>query len=116
MLEKEKFYKKIIFFVKFFLIYFFFTNISYSDIKENIIKKISETDTLSFTFKQRISEKEEIGNCIIKYPLMMKCDYQNKKQKSIISNGKTVAIIKKKYKKIYLYPLKITPLFIILEK
>jgi outer membrane lipoprotein-sorting protein len=116
MLEKEKFYKKIIFFVKFFLIYFFFTNISYSDIKENIIKKISETSTLSFTFKQRIAEKEEIGNCIIKYPLMMKCDYQNKKQKSIISNGKTVAIIKKKYKKIYLYPLKITPLFIILEK
>ena len=46
----------------------------------------------------------------------MKCIYQNNKQKSVISNGKTVAIIKKKYKKIYYYPLKTTPLFIILDK
>ena len=46
----------------------------------------------------------------------MKCDYENSKQKSIISNGKTVAVIKKKYKKIYYYPIKSTPLFIILKK
>ena len=46
----------------------------------------------------------------------MKCNYQNLKQKTIISNGKTVAIIKKKYKKIYYYPIKITPLFFILKK
>ena len=46
----------------------------------------------------------------------MKCNYQNLKQKSIISNGRTFAIIKKKYKKIYYYPLKSTPLFAILKK
>ena len=46
----------------------------------------------------------------------MKCIYQNLKQKSVISNGKTVAIIKKKYKKIYYYPIRTTPLFIILKK
>ena len=46
----------------------------------------------------------------------MKCNYQNLKQKTIISNGKTVAIIKKKYKKIYYYPIKATPLFFILKK
>tara|TARA_B100000029_G_scaffold367170_1_gene360620 strand:- start:458 stop:844 length:387 start_codon:yes stop_codon:yes gene_type:complete len=46
----------------------------------------------------------------------MKCNYQNKKQKSVISNGKTVAIVKKNYKKIYYYPIKSTPLFIILDK
>ena len=46
----------------------------------------------------------------------MKCNYQNLKQKTIISNGKTLAVIKKKYKKIYLYPLKSTPLFFILKK
>ena len=46
----------------------------------------------------------------------MKCNYKNLKQKTIISNGKTVAIIKKKYKKIYYYPIKATPLFIILQK
>tara|TARA_B100001123_G_C14435235_1_gene680343 strand:- start:122 stop:508 length:387 start_codon:yes stop_codon:yes gene_type:complete len=46
----------------------------------------------------------------------MKCIYKNSKQKTIISNGKTVAIIKKKYKKIYYYPIKSTPLFFILKK
>ena len=46
----------------------------------------------------------------------MKCIYQNSKQKSVISNGRTVAIIKKKYKKIYYYPIKATPLFTILKK
>ena len=46
----------------------------------------------------------------------MKCDYKNVKQKTIISNGKSVAIIKKKNKKVYRYPIKSTPLFIILKK
>tara|TARA_Y100000590_G_scaffold417462_1_gene517230 strand:- start:276 stop:662 length:387 start_codon:yes stop_codon:yes gene_type:complete len=46
----------------------------------------------------------------------MKCNYKNEKQKIIIANGKTVAIIKKKYKKIYYYPIKSTPLFFILDK
>ena len=46
----------------------------------------------------------------------MKCNYQNLKQKIIISNGKTVAIIKKKYKKIYYYPIQTTPLFFVLKK
>jgi len=46
----------------------------------------------------------------------MKCNYQNEKKKILISNGRTVAIIKKKYKKIYYYPIKKTPLFIILNK
>ena len=46
----------------------------------------------------------------------MKCNYQNLKQKIIISNGKKISIIKKKYKKIYSYPIKLTPLFFILKK
>ncbi len=72
--------------------------------------------TLSFNFEQKIAENKEEGKCIIKYPLLMRCDYQNIKQKIIISNGKSVAVIKKKYKKIYLYPIKKTPLFTILKK
>ena len=46
----------------------------------------------------------------------MKCNYQNLKQKTIISNGKKVSVIKRKYKKIYSYPIKSTPLFFILKK
>jgi len=80
------------------------------------MNKITAIKTLSFNFKQKIAEKEEVGSCVIKYPLLMKCDYENFKQKSVISNGKSVVIIKKKYKKIYYYPIRTTPLFIILKK
>ncbi len=83
----------------------------------NLIKKNKPTkidsNVIEFEF---IDEKEEIGNCFLKYPLLIKCNYKNLKQKSIISNGKTVAIIKKKYKKIYYYPIKATPFFVILQK
>ena len=121
MLAKEKscrlnLVNKIIFFLKTFIIYLLFINISSANLQEKLINKITTTKTLSFNFNQKIAEKEEIGNCVIKYPLLMKCNYQNLKQKSIISNGKTVAVIKKKYKKIYYYPIKATPLFFILDK
>ena len=108
--------KKLFFILNIFFIYFFCTSASIADLQKKIINKLTGTKTLSFNFEQKISGKEEVGNCFIKYPLLMKCNYKNLKQKTIISNGKTVAIIKKKYKKIYLYPLKSTPLFFILKK
>ena len=108
--------KKIIFLFQIFVIYFLSINISFADLQTNLINKITATKTLSFNFKQKIAEKEEVGRCVIKYPLLMKCDYENFKQKSIISNGKTVAVIKKKYKKIYYYPIRTTLLFTILQK
>jgi len=108
--------KKIIFLFQIIFIYIIFISISFADLQKNLINKITATKTLSFNFKQKIAEKVEFGNCYIKYPLLMKCIYQNLKQKSVISNGKTVAIIKKKYKKIYYYPIKTTPLFTILKK
>ena len=121
MLAKEKFYrltlkKNLFFFLKIILFYQLLISICLADLQKNIINKLTSTQTLSFTFKQRISDKEEYGNCFIKYPLLIKCNYKNLKEKVIISNGKTVAVIKKKYKKVYLYPIKTTPLFFILQK
>ena len=108
--------KKIILLFQILIIYSFSINISFADLQKNLINKITAIKTLSFNFKQTIAEKEEFGSCIIKYPLLMKCDYENFKQKSVISNGKTVAVIKKKYKKIYYYPIRTTLLFTILQK
>ena len=108
--------KIIIFTFKCIVVFSLTLNNSLADLQKDLINKITATKTLSFNFIQKIEEKEEIGQCTIKYPLLMKCDYQNYKQKVIISNGRTVAIIKKKYKKIYRYPVKSTPLFIILKK
>jgi len=121
MLAKEKFcrlvlFKKIIFFFKITVIYLFTIAICSAGLQQNIISKLTSTKTMSFDFQQKIEEKEEAGNCFIKYPLLMKCKYKNIKGKTLISNGKTIAIIKKKYKKIYRYPIKSTPLFIILNK
>ncbi len=108
--------KKIFFIIYFFSIYLFFPVSSFSDIKKDLINKLNQTKTLSFDFEQTIADKTEIGTCFIKYPLLMKCNYKNLKEKIIISNGKTLAVIKKKYKKIYFYPLKSTPLYFILKK
>ncbi len=121
MLVKEKFcrlilFKKIIFLFKISIIFLFTINISYADLRKNIINELELTKTMSFNFHQKVAEKEEEGVCFIKYPLLMKCEYKNIKGKSLISNGKTIAIIKKKYKKIYRYPIKSTPLFVILDK
>ena len=108
--------KKLFFFLKIFFLYQLSISICLADLQKDIINKLTATQTLTFNFKQKISDKEEVGNCFIKYPLLMKCNYKNLKEKTIISNGKTVAIVKKKYKKIYLYPIKSTPLFFILAK
>ena len=108
--------KKLFFLLKIFFLYLISINIVLADLQKNLINKLTATQTLTFDFKQKIEDKEETGNCFIKYPLIMKCNYKNLKEKTIISNGKTVAIVKKKYKKIYLYPIKSTPLFFILAK
>ena len=108
--------KKLFFLFKIFFFFLLSINTSFADLKKNLINKLTATQTLTFDFRQKIGDKEEMGNCFIKYPLLMKCIYKNSKGKIIISNGNTVAIVKKKYKKIYLYPLKSTPLFFILEK
>ncbi len=108
--------KKIFLIFQILFIYFICTSISFSNFQKELVDKLEATKTLSFNFRQKIAEKEEIGKCYIKYPLLMKCDYEDLKKKSVISNGRTVAIIKKKYKKIYYYPIKTTPLFTILKK
>ena len=108
--------KKSFFLLNILFIYLFSASVSLADLQKDLINKLTAIKTLSFDFKQKISDKEEVGKCFIKYPLLMKCNYQNLKQKIIISNGKTVAVVKKKYKKIYYYPIKLTPLFFILKK
>ena len=108
--------KKIVSLFQILFIYLFLTNISFADLQKKIIDKLNATKTLSFDFKQKIADKEELGKCFIKYPLLMKCNYQDVKQKTIISNGKSVAIIKKKYKRVYLYPIQTTLLFVLLKK
>ena len=109
MNKKENF----ILFISFF--YFFLNCNSYANIQERLLNNFKELETFSFNFTQKIGKKVELGECYIKYPLLMKCEY-NKKKKSIIADGKKFAIVNWKDKKIYSYQLKKTPLFFLLDK
>tara|TARA_Y100000590_G_scaffold47732_1_gene50531 strand:- start:357 stop:929 length:573 start_codon:yes stop_codon:yes gene_type:complete len=102
--------------ISFTLVFFLLVQTSaQANIKEELINKFSKINSLSFNFSQKIGDEVEFGSCFIKYPLLMKCEYP-KKKKYVITNGKKFAIVKKRYKKIYLYPLKKTPLFYLLNK
>ena len=90
--------------MKIFFLYLISINIVLADLQKNLINKLTATQTLTFDFKQKIEDKEETGNCFNKYPLLMKCKYKNLKEKTIISNGKTVAIVKKNIKKFIYTP------------
>ena len=109
-------HNKIHFILKTIFIFFFLIDITLANIAKSLIKKINTTETLSFNFTQIISEKKETGKCYVKYPKLLMCDYNDAYEKRLISNGRTIAIIQKRYKKIFYYPLKTTPLNTILDK
>ena len=104
---------------KIFLIFFFLLNIveySHASLKDKIINNLIKTENLTFEFKQTINEKTEEGNCIIEYPKKIYCSYNNLKKKIIVSNGKSLVIKNLTNNQSYIYPLKKTPLELILDK
>ena len=85
-----------------------------SEDKENIIQNLKETNNISFNFEQNINGKIENGRCVIEYPKKIFCAYKSGNKKILVSNGKTLVI--KTNVSYYLYPLKKTPLNLILDK
>ena len=90
------------------------TNEIKAEIKENIIQSLQNTKNISFNFEQNISGKIESGNCIIQYPKKIYCSYDTNIKKILVSNGRSLVI--KTKTSYYLYPLKRTPLNLILDK
>jgi outer membrane lipoprotein-sorting protein len=101
--------------IKYFQIFFFlvFFSNTLADNKEKIIKKLQNTKNLTFEFEQNINGKIETGNCIIEYPKKIYCKYL-KNEKILVSNGKSLVI--KTLSGFYRYPLRKTPLNLILDK
>ncbi len=101
--------------LKYFLIFFFllFFSKTHADYKEKIIDKLKNTKNLVFEFEQNINGKIENGNCTIEYPKKIYCKYL-KNKKILVSNGKSLVI--KTISSFYRYPLKKTPLNMILDK
>ena len=86
---------------------------SRADNRDKIIENLNNTSNFSFQFEQNINGKIESGNCTIEYPKKIYCAY-NKNNKILVSNGKSLVI--KTISSYYRYPLKKTPLNLILDK
>ena len=101
--------------LKYLFVFFFsilITNTNANN-KEKIIDNLNNTNNLNFDFEQNINGKIENGTCIIEYPKKIFCKYK-KNNKILISNGKSLVI--KTTSSYYRYPLKKTPLDLILDK
>ena len=96
------------------LFLFLFTNNTLAEVKSSIIKTLKNTNNISFKFEQNINGQIENGNCIIQYPKKIYCKYNLGNEKKLVSNGKSLVI--KTKTSYYLYPLKKTPLNLILDK
>tara|TARA_Y100001936_G_scaffold98999_1_gene97314 strand:- start:1094 stop:1645 length:552 start_codon:yes stop_codon:yes gene_type:complete len=97
-----------------YLFFFFLQNTGYTSNKDNIVKKLKTINNLSFNFIQTVGGKDEKGQCIIKYPKKIFCEYEKRNKKIMVSNGRTLVI--KSNKQYYRYPIKSTPLEFILDK
>ena len=95
-----------------FIFFILFLNTNASN-KDKIIENLQNTENLNFKFEQNINGKVENGNCTIQYPKKIYCKYI-KNNKILVSNGKSLVI--KTRTSFYRYPLKKTPLNLILDK
>ena len=84
-----------------------------ADDRKKIITNLNNTSNFSFKFEQNINGEIENGNCTIEYPKKIYCAY-DKNNKILVSNGKSLVI--KTISSYYRYPLKRTPLNLILDK
>jgi|TARA_Y100000389_G_scaffold56891_1_gene52815 outer membrane lipoprotein-sorting protein len=100
--------------ILFFLIIFFLTTQINANNKEKIINNLKNTKNINFEFEQNINQKIEKGNCVVKYPKKIFCEYSGKNNKILVSNGRSL-VIKTKVS-YYRYSLEKTPLNIILDK
>ena len=117
MLGKERFYKHL--FLRFFLLFTIFFNFFLSlnaDEKQSIINRLLEINNFSFNFEQITRTKIEKGICFVVFDNKLKCDYLDEKQKKLIINGKRLAIVHKRYNKVYFYPISKSPFIKILNK
>ena len=97
----------------FILIYVILFSNSQANNKDKIIKNLENTKNFNFNFEQNINGKIENGNCTVQYPKKIYCQYFDK-NKILVSNGKSLVI--KTKSSFYRYPLKKTPLDLILDK
>ena len=101
-------------FFLFLLVFFFIQNNVNASKKNNVVAKLNKIENLSFNFIQTIDGKDEKGECVIKYPKKIFCEYEKRNGKIIVSNGTSLVI--KKGQQYFRYPIKSTPFEFLLDK
>ena len=87
-----------------------------ASIKSEIINNFKLTENLRFDFIQKIGKKIEKGECTIAYPKKILCKYNDRYNKILVSDGKSLIINNNRSNHNYRYRLKNTPLNLILDK
>ena len=98
------------------LFFFLFQNSANASIKSNIIENLKLIENLKFNFVQKIGKKSEKGECIIAYPKKIFCKYDDRYNKILVSNGKSLVINSDRTNQYQRYKLDKTPLNLILDK
>ena len=99
------------------LIFFFlFQNSVNAATKSKIINNLDSIKNLKFNFVTNIGKKIEKGECIISYPKKIFCKYEDRYNKIMVSNGKSLVINSDRSNQYYRYKLDKTPLNLILDK
>ena len=100
----------------FFIVFIFLDIQLLADEKEIIIQKLNKINSIKFNFVQTSNNKREEGICLLKFPKRLKCIYNDKNQKELIINNKTLVIMQKRYNKTYYYSIVNSPFEKKLEK
>ena len=103
-------------FLIFFFIIFLYSKTVLANVTHEIIKKLNETENITFNFEQTTSEQSEIGKCFLVFSGNLKCIYEGDEKKEVLVRNNSLYIIKHKFKRSYRYPLKNSAFNIILDK
>ena len=106
-------------FGKFFIVLLLFINFLLNlnaNEKQLIINQLIDINNITFDFEQLTNQKKEVGTCILVFDNKLRCNYQDSMRKEIVVNGKTLIVKKKRYDKIYFYPISSSPFMKILNK
>ena len=108
--------KKIIFFSFFFFISVLAQSKNNEDFVEKFITKFKTINNIKFDFIQTNDRLVETGNCFISYPKKLICRYAGNDRKEVVIKKNTLAIIKRKYHRVYYYRVTNSPFTTILDK
>ena len=97
------------------LIFFLIISRANSDVTNDIVKTLENSNNYNFKFIQKINEKKETGNCILVFNRKINCKYDNS-NKILISDGKNLIIKNKNSDIPNFYKLENTSFYKVLDK